>query len=331
MNCYVCGAPRPEGANYCPGCGRYCANDPNVSPASAILPEDMIIEEPVPMEPAVSLDDSLPMEEAVPETPISPEPLGEGESIPVSEEPREPVSEPPAPPEVPQKRRKHHPVLIPVLIMLVLFTVGTVCWFAMPLDTPEDPLPHPSSATEPSTESPAQQQTQNADIPIETYGPTDRSCFRIENGVVSFVPERYNGSPILVIPAEIDGQTVTGIAAEGFWALKDVTTLVLPDTLETIGDLAFAHCRKLRGVYIPDSVTSIGEGAFLGCIDMESVSIPVGTVSIGADAFDSCASLVYIFYEGTYEQWTALYNEYITPFTYAICSDGDYYHGVYTP
>lgn len=331
MNCYVCGFPRPEGAKYCPGCGRYCADDPNVRQASSISPEHIIIEDPVPAEPAVPMDDSLPMEEAVPEMPISPEPLEEAESTPVSEEPHEPVSDSPAPPEVPRKRKKHRPVLIPVLIMAGLFLVGTVCWFAMPYaPVPEDT---PVETTEPASQKPPlpSDKREPSGESAEAYEPTDERCFRIKNGIVSFIPERYDGSPILVIPSEIDGQTVTGIAAEGFRALEDVTTLVLPDTLESIGDFAFAHCEKLRGVYIPDSVTSIGEGAFLGCIDMESVSIPEGVATIGADAFDGCASLMYLFYGGTHEQWMALYNEYITPFTFVCCSDGDYYHGVDIP
>lgn len=312
MNCYVCGFPRPEGANYCPGCGRYCADDPNVR-SPIVLPPDEIVSE----------------ESAPEETPPFPEAAASEEAnCPLPEE-----TGAPAPPQ--QRRKRHRPVLIPVLIMAALFAVGSICWFL---------LPYPPDATDPPVENrspgvtnpplPAQK-TDPTDpagsIPAEAYAPTDEACFHIDNGAVSFVPERYNGSPILVIPSEIDGQTVTAIAAGGFSGLEDVTTLILPDTLETIGDSAFADCRKLRGVYIPDTVTTIGSSAFAGCIDMESVSVPAATEAIGTGAFHGCASLMYLFYEGTYEQWVALYNEYITPYTYAICSDGEYYHGVYNP
>ena len=44
-------------------------------------------------------------------------------------------------------------------------------------------------------------------------------------------------------------------------------------------------------------------------------------------AFDDCASLMYLFYDGDFDTWTALYGDYITPFTAAICLDGTYYHG----
>lgn len=332
MNCYVCGTPRPEGANYCPGCGRYCADDPNARKAPVIPAEDITIEEPIPDETPVPLTEPIPMDETVSEPVVVTEQTEQMEQPSFSDERIEPVSETSIPAEMPRKPKKHRPVLIPVLIMAGLFLVGSIVWFAMPFD--RSPEGSPTETTAPSLEKPKHPAGKNDSTsrdPLDSYPPTDERCFRIRDGLVSFIPERYDGSSILVIPSEIDGQTVTGIAPEGFRAMKDVTTLVLPDTLETIGDSAFANCEKLRGVYIPDSVTSIGSAAFSGCIVMESVSIPVETTVIGADAFDGCASLMYIFYDGTYEQWTTLYNEYITPFTFVSCSDGDYYHGVYNP
>ena len=340
MECYVCGTLRPEGANYCPGCGRYCADDPNV-PKKAVLPaEALVIEDPVPMDESIELDAPIPLDQTVPEdtspaedAPAAQEPPAAESALPENAEPV------PQPEPAPGKGKKRRQVLIPTLIMTGLFLVGSVCWFLFPYNAPQPDDPGASTeqtagATEPGTKKPTLPQEQDEPSgaePAETHAPTDERCFRIEGGVVSFLPERYDGGPVLVIPAQIDGQTVTAIADYGFAGLEGVTTLVLPETLESIGAHAFENCRKLRGVYIPDSVSSIGERAFSGCIDMESVSIPVGTTSIGADAFDGCASLMYIFYEGGYEAWMALYNEYITPFTYACCADGDYYHGAYTP
>ena len=325
MNCYVCGTPRPEGANYCPGCGRYCADDPNVRKSVPIPEEEILISDPIPEVPVFSeYADASFLELLSTEIPDEQSPEAEeSESSDPTEEPSEFLI---------KKRKKHHPVLIPVLIMALLFTVGTVAWFAMPY--PTEAPDSPTETTAPSSKKPplpSDKQQDKEDSVRETYPATDDRCFRIKNGLVSFVPDKYDGSPILVIPSEIDGQTVTGIAVGGFAGLEDVTTLVLPDTLETIGDFAFENSTKLRGVYIPDSVKTIGDGAFRNCTDMESVSIPVGTTTIGKDAFDGCASLMYFFYEGTFDQWEALYYEYVTPLTYAICSDGEYYHGTVTP
>lgn len=319
MECYVCGFPRPEGAKYCPGCGRYCADDPNVKKTLPTPPEDLMLDE-----------------SSIPESPVPEGIIPDATSIAVtSGEPEQVITEEPV---IPVKQKKHRPVLIPVLIMALLFTVGTACWFLIPRNRPTSDTPPattaPSDNNQPSTPPTQPKETRpNIDNSAnrERYEPTDDRCFQMDHGMVSFIPERYDGNPILVIPSEINGETVVGIAPGGFSELEDVTTLVLPDTLKSIGDFAFANCKKLRGVYIPDSVNTIASGAFAGCVDLESVSIPAETTEIGYCAFDNCASLMYIFYEGTFEEWEALYDEYITPFTFTICSDGEYYHGTVTP
>ena len=47
---------------------------------------------------------------------------------------------------------------------------------------------------------------------------------------------------------------------------KNITKdLIIPDSVTSIGDWAFAQCTDLTSVTIPDSVTSIGDGAFYRC------------------------------------------------------------------
>ena len=58
------------------------------------------------------------------------------------------------------------------------------------------------------------------------------------------------------IPSELDGFTVTGIAAGGFAQCENVTGVTLPDTVVSIGGGAFTYS-GLTSIYIPASVTSI--------------------------------------------------------------------------
>ena len=67
--------------------------------------------------------------------------------------------------------------------------------------------------------------------------------------------------------------------------------IVLPDSVTSIGDLAFCWCKSLKSINIPNSVTSIEYGAFRGCTSLESIVLPDGLISIGDRAFEGCESL----------------------------------------
>ena len=72
---------------------------------------------------------------------------------------------------------------------------------------------------------------------------------------------------------------------------SDITSIVLPDGLTSIGNYAFCFCSLLTSITIPAGVTSIGENAFLGCSGLISISIPSSVTSIGYQAFSDCTNL----------------------------------------
>jgi hypothetical protein len=106
----------------------------------------------------------------------------------------------------------------------------------------------------------------------------DREClydfiYDISDGAVIINGYRGSGGDV-VIPSEIEGMPVEGIADMAFSGRFDLNSVVISDSVSMIGDSAFEGCLLLTNVTIGSSVTSIGEKAFWNCDALTSVTIP---------------------------------------------------------
>lgn len=219
----------------------------------------------------------------------------------------------------PKRRRGKGCCIIPAIIAVIviaLLTGAAVTAFRVVGDITIAPEPEIPVQTAPYAQ---------AEPDVE---PAAEDCFAIMEGAVMFLPEAWDGSPIVSVPETVGSQTVTAVGAGAFRDCGSLTTIILPETVNAIHPEAFSGCTNLRGLFVPETTEFIGKDAFSGCINLEAVYIPSSVDSIAEGCFDDCASLMYVFYEGYYEDWTALYNGYINPFTTAVCLDGSYYHGV---
>ena len=88
----------------------------------------------------------------------------------------------------------------------------------------------------------------------------------------------YTGSDAhLVIPAVIDGYTVTAVADNAFDSHMSLESVIVSNGIGKLGWFAFQGCEKLTSLTIPASVQSIGYSAFSGVSDQFTVYCPDGS------------------------------------------------------
>lgn len=96
---------------------------------------------------------------------------------------------------------------------------------------------------------------------------------QLQGGILKYAQEeerilitgwRGSGS-VLELPEKIDGLPVKGIYKKAFFDSRQLRQVVLAETVEEIGDWAFAHCPRLQIVEMPHKKVLFGKSVFLEC------------------------------------------------------------------
>ena len=90
---------------------------------------------------------------------------------------------------------------------------------------------------------------------------------------------------------------------ESAFANSTISSVTIPNSVETIGNWAFSGCENLRTVTLPASVTEIGEGVFEVCTKLTSVRIPASVKTIQKWTFAECEALTDVYYDGSEADW----------------------------
>ncbi len=103
---------------------------------------------------------------------------------------------------------------------------------------------------------------------------------------------------LLKAPNEINDYSVLAgtivICNDAFRNCKQLISIIISDSVKTIGKRAFFNCSNISLVKIPDSIRQIKSRAFFCCYRLTSVLIPQNVVEIGEESFTGCINLTSI-------------------------------------
>lgn len=88
-----------------------------------------------------------------------------------------------------------------------------------------------------------------------------------------------------------NGLPVTEIGAHAFAEDHELTSVVIPDSVEKIGWAAFSGCDHLTSVTLPEGISDVEGYLFNGCKALVTLEVPEGVLHIGDRAFNHCESL----------------------------------------
>ncbi len=109
----------------------------------------------------------------------------------------------------------------------------------------------------------------------------------------------YDGGKFLEVAAE----NPTYSSLEGVLYDKGKTVLmqcpaaktdsvIIPETVKTIGEVAFSGCHELSKIKLPSGLDSIGYAAFSGCSSISKLAFPASLRIISDNAFQYCGGLM---------------------------------------
>lgn len=83
------------------------------------------------------------------------------------------------------------------------------------------------------------------------------------------------------------------ICNRAFLNCCDLNAVILPQSVEQIGDRSFQGCSGLSAVDLNNGLIKIGDSAFQGCIKLHSIYLPESLKHVGNNAFSGCMIKVF--------------------------------------
>ncbi len=105
--------------------------------------------------------------------------------------------------------------------------------------------------------------------------------------------ENYSGDIVVPERIVVDGveYIVTAVANQTFESCDQLTSIVFPSTITTLGTFIFNNCKALTSCTLPEGITEIPTATFINCTSLSNIVIPTSITEISASAFYGCKAI----------------------------------------
>ena len=191
-------------------------------------------------------------------------------------------------------KRKLLSLLLVLALVLAVFPVSAFAWSDGPgLQLEKDGLLYSGgigsgvtvTGLDPNAEEPI------TDVRIPEY-------FADDTPVVGIAKGAFKGTNItsVIIP-----KTVESVEGEAFMDCADLTDVQFDGDFSYVGDDCFRNCTSLTKMYVPDTRV-LKPGVFAGCTSLTDVVLEYGFVEIEEGSFEGCTALKYIYIPASMEK-----------------------------
>ena len=166
-----------------------------------------------------------------------------------------------------------------------------------------EPEPDAADVIEEEDDSPEEDEPR---VPPEEENPASDFTWQTGEGNTVTITKYVGTDTTVVVPAQISGKDVVEIGHAAF-AITEIESIFLPDSIITIGPFAFSLCTSLEKVVLPSTIKDIKNMAFSDCYALSYIELPKGIEYIGDYAFRNCVALKSIFVPNTLKTWWAAF------------------------
>jgi uncharacterized repeat protein (TIGR02543 family) len=127
-------------------------------------------------------------------------------------------------------------------------------------------------------------------------GKSDTS-YTVPEGVTTLKSGAFNSSNLstIILPSTLTTMNESAI----FGMLRDMTSIVIPEGVSSLGAWSFTTCDSMTSITLPSTLESVGQACFLSCRALESITLPAAVTTINRAAFSGCDTLASISIEAT--------------------------------